>query len=160
MVGVFCTNSLGAIWGQNFLREVTTFDRVCPVGSKNSAQLFMSCKCRVNTNRSRKSRSLDFLLFLGNDCSIGAFEHRELGRSAQIRTNSTDCRHRWLLLGRERPQGAAMTAKSVLNSSVCVSVIVYNVPVVVTGIHMGNVGKNDFVSANGMRARLLHGISP
>jgi hypothetical protein len=33
-----------------------------------------------------------------------------------------------------------MTAKFVLNSSVCASTIVNNVPVVVTGIHMGNVG--------------------
>ena len=37
-----------------------------------------------------------------------------------------------------------MTAESVLNSSLCVSIIVYNVPVVVTGIHMGNVGLYDF----------------
>jgi hypothetical protein len=63
-----------------------------------------------------------------------------MGRSAQIRTNSTDGGLRWQLLGRERPQGAAMTAKSVLNSSVCVSTMMNNVPVVVTGIHMGNVG--------------------
>ena len=42
-----------------------------------------------------------------------------MGRSAQIRTNSTDGGLRWLLLGREGPQGAIMTAKSVLNSSVC-----------------------------------------
>ena len=33
-----------------------------------------------------------------------------------------------------------MTQKSVLNSSVCVSTMLNNVPVVVTGIHMGNVG--------------------
>ena len=32
-----------------------------------------------------------------------------------------------------------MTAKSVLNSSVCVSTLLNNVPVVVTDIHMGNV---------------------
>ena len=63
-----------------------------------------------------------------------------MGRSAQIRTNSTDGGLRWLLWGRELPQGAVMTAKSVLNSSVCVSTMLNNVPVVVTGIHMGNVG--------------------
>ncbi len=63
-----------------------------------------------------------------------------MGRSAQIRTNSTDGGLRWLLVGRERPQGAAMTAKSVLNSSVCVSRMVNNLPVVVTDVHMGNVG--------------------
>ena len=63
-----------------------------------------------------------------------------MGRSAQIRTNSTDGGLRWQLLGRERPQGAAMTAKSVLNSSVCVSTMVNNLPVVVTDVHMGNVG--------------------
>jgi len=34
-----------------------------------------------------------------------------------------------------------MTAKSVLNSSVCVSTMLNNVPVVITGIHMGNVGQ-------------------
>jgi hypothetical protein len=33
-----------------------------------------------------------------------------------------------------------MTTKSVLNASVCVSIIVNNVPVVITGVHMGNVG--------------------
>ena len=33
-----------------------------------------------------------------------------------------------------------MTAKPVLNSSVCVSTMLNNVPVVVTGAHMGNVG--------------------
>ncbi len=33
-----------------------------------------------------------------------------------------------------------MTAKPVLNSSVCVSTKLNNVPVVVTGAHMGNVG--------------------
>ncbi len=33
-----------------------------------------------------------------------------------------------------------MTAKSDLNSSARVSTILRNVPVVVTGIHMGNVG--------------------
>ncbi len=38
-----------------------------------------------------------------------------------------------------------MTAKPVLNSSVCASTIVYNVPVVLTGIHMGNVGLRDFI---------------
>ena len=43
-------------------------------------------------------------------------------------------------MGRERSQGAAMTAKSDLNSSVCASTMVNYVPVVVTGIHMGNVG--------------------
>ncbi len=64
-----------------------------------------------------------------------------MGRSAQIRTNSTDGGLRWLLWGRERPQGAVMTQKSVLNSSVCVSTMLNNVPVVVTGIHMGNVGQ-------------------
>ena len=32
-----------------------------------------------------------------------------------------------------------MTAKSVLNSSVCVSTMLNNVPVVLTGIQMGNV---------------------
>jgi hypothetical protein len=47
---------------------------------------------------------------------------------------------RWLLMGRERSQGAAMTANPVLNSSVCASTIVNNVPVVITGTHMGNVG--------------------
>ena len=36
-----------------------------------------------------------------------------------------------------------MTAKSVLNSSACVSIMLRNVPVVVTGIHMGNVGITD-----------------
>jgi hypothetical protein len=66
-----------------------------------------------------------------------------MGRSAQISTNSTDRGLRWLLWGRERPQGAAMTAKPVLNSSVCVSTMLNNVPVVVTGAHMGNVGYDD-----------------
>jgi hypothetical protein len=33
-----------------------------------------------------------------------------------------------------------MTANPVLNSSLCVSTMLNNVPVVVTGIHMGNVG--------------------
>ncbi len=36
-----------------------------------------------------------------------------------------------------------MTAKPVLNSSVCVSTMLNNVPVVVTGAHMGNVGLVD-----------------
>ncbi len=40
-----------------------------------------------------------------------------------------------------------MTAKSVLNSSVCVSTMVNNVPVVVTGVHMGNVGSKPTVGA-------------
>ncbi len=35
-----------------------------------------------------------------------------------------------------------MTAKSVLNSSVCVSIMANNLPVVVTGVHMGNVGED------------------
>lgn len=33
-----------------------------------------------------------------------------------------------------------MTEESALNSSVCVSTVAKNVPVVVTSIHMGNVG--------------------
>ena len=37
-----------------------------------------------------------------------------------------------------------MTAKPVLNSSVCVSTMLNNVPVVVTGAHMGNVGLERF----------------
>jgi hypothetical protein len=63
-----------------------------------------------------------------------------MGTSAQIRTNSTDGGLQWLLLGRERSQGAAMAAKFVLDSSVCVSIVAKNVPVVITGVHMGNVG--------------------
>jgi hypothetical protein len=33
-----------------------------------------------------------------------------------------------------------MAAKFVLDSSVCVSTMVNNVPVMITGVHMGNVG--------------------
>ena len=42
-----------------------------------------------------------------------------MGRSAQIRTNSTDGGLRWLLWGRERPQGAAMTVKNGVGKSSC-----------------------------------------
>ena len=56
-----------------------------------------------------------------------------MGRSAQIRGSSTTSHFRWLFWGRERPQRAAITAQSVLNSSECVSTVVDNLPVVVTG---------------------------
>ena len=56
-----------------------------------------------------------------------------MGRSVRIRTNSTDGRLRWLLLGREQPQKGTMTAKSVLRASVCAGMIVENLPVVVAG---------------------------
>jgi hypothetical protein len=42
-----------------------------------------------------------------------------------------------LLWGRERSQGADVTAKSVLNASVCDSILRNNVPVVVTGVPYG-----------------------
>ena len=43
-----------------------------------------------------------------------------------------------------------MTAKPVLNSSVCVSTMLNNVPVVVTGAHMGNVGSSDKAKATNL----------
>jgi hypothetical protein len=71
------------------------------------------------------------------------------GSSAQIRTNSTDACRRWLLGGRERSQGAPITAEFVLNSSVCVSRMANNVPVVATGVPIGNAGEYELISRLG-----------
>jgi hypothetical protein len=67
-------------------------------------------------------------------------EQDPMGRCARTPANSAEGHVRWLLLNRERPQGAAMTARFVLISSVCASTMVYNVSVAVMGVHMGNVG--------------------
>ena len=52
-----------------------------------------------------------------------------------------------------------MTAESVLNSSACVSTMLRNVPVVVTGIHMGNVGLDLFQSELAHRIKAVAIIS-
>ena len=65
-----------------------------------------------------------------------------MGRSARIRTNSTDGRLRWLLLGRERPQRGTMAAKYFLSPSVCVSTMVDNLPVVVKGMSIWEISVN------------------
>lgn len=68
-----------------------------------------------------------------------------MGRSAQISANSTERPFRCLLLGPKPPQRAAMTAKSVLNSSVCVSTVLDNLPAMVTGKSIGETSARVFL---------------